>query len=109
MTPFGGGWPYGSVPVDDPSKLIGMWSEELNRQASMIAYLNDFRVLAVAAVIFLPLLFFMRPPAQHARPSRRCPRAPPQHPRLPAKPAERRPRRPPVRLPTRGRPPRGAT
>jgi MFS transporter, DHA2 family, multidrug resistance protein len=71
MTPFGGGWPYGSVPVDDPSKLIGMWGEELNRQASMIAYLNDFRVLAVAAVIFIPLLFFMRRQAQYARPSRR--------------------------------------
>src|SRR6266850_2454581 len=70
MTPFGGGWPYGSVPVDDPSKLIGIWSEELNRQASMIAYLNDFRVLAVAAVIFIPLLFFMRRQAQYARPSR---------------------------------------
>ena len=71
MTPFGGGWPYGSVPVDDPSKLIGIWSEELNRQASMIAYLNDFRVLAVAAVVFIPLLFFMRRQAQYARPSRR--------------------------------------
>ena len=71
MTPFGGGWPYGSVPVDDPSKLIGMWSEELNRQASMIAYLNDFRVLAVAAVVFIPLLFFMHRQARYARPSRR--------------------------------------
>jgi MFS transporter, DHA2 family, multidrug resistance protein len=71
MTPFGGGWPYGSVPVDDPTKLIGMWGEELNRQASMIAYLNDFRVLAVAAVIVIPLLFFMRRQAQYARPSRR--------------------------------------
>ena len=71
MTPFGGGWPYGSLPVDDPSKLIGMWGEELNRQASMIAYLNDFRVLAVAAVVFIPLLFFMRRQAQYARPSRR--------------------------------------
>jgi MFS transporter, DHA2 family, multidrug resistance protein len=71
MTPFGGGWPYGSVPIDDPSKLIGMWSEELNRQASMIAYLNDFRVLALAAVVFIPLLFLMRRQAQYARPSRR--------------------------------------
>jgi DHA2 family multidrug resistance protein len=71
MTPFGGGWPYGSVPVEDPSKLIGMWGEELNRQASMIAYLNDFRVLAVAAVVFIPLLFLMRRQAQYARPSRR--------------------------------------
>ena len=37
-----------------------MWGEELNRQAATIAYLNDFRVLAIAAVIFIPLLFFMR-------------------------------------------------
>ena len=71
MTPFGGGWPYGSVPIDDPSKLIGIWGEELNRQASMIAYLNDFRVLAIASVLFIPLLLFMRRQAMFARPSRR--------------------------------------
>ena len=71
MTPFGGSWPFGSVPTDDPSKLVAMWGEELNRQASMISYLNDFRVLAIAAVIFIPLLFFMRRQAMFARPSRR--------------------------------------
>jgi MFS transporter, DHA2 family, multidrug resistance protein len=71
MTPFGGGWPFGSVPTDDFSKLVAMWGEELNRQASMIAYLNDFRVLAVATVIFIPLLVFMRRQAMFARPSRR--------------------------------------
>ena len=47
LMPFGGAWPFGSVPTDDPSKLIGMWGEELNRQAATIAYLNDFRVLAI--------------------------------------------------------------
>ena len=71
LTPFGGGWPFGSVPVDDISKLVAVWGEELNRQAAMIAYLNDFRVLAVATVIFMPLLLFMRRQAQFARPSRR--------------------------------------
>ena len=71
MTPFGGAWPYGALPTDDFMKLTAMWAEELNRQASMIAYLNDFRVLAVAAVVFIPLLFFMRRQAQYARPSRR--------------------------------------
>jgi|FEC22Drversion2_1045045.scaffolds.fasta_scaffold00582_21 MFS transporter, DHA2 family, multidrug resistance protein len=71
MTPFGSGFPYGAVPTDDPAKLLGMWSEELNRQAAMISYLNDFRVLAVAAVIFIPLLFLMRRQAQYARPTRR--------------------------------------
>ena len=46
LMPFSGGWPFGAVPTDDPSKLIAMWGEELNRQAATIAYLNDFRVLA---------------------------------------------------------------
>ena len=44
---------------------------ELNRQAATIAYLNDFRVLAVATVVFIPLLFFMRRQAMFTRPSRR--------------------------------------
>src|SRR5215470_2638244 len=71
MMPFSGSWSYGSVPVDDPSKLIGIWGEELNRQAAMIAYLNDFRVLALSALVCIPLLFFMRRQTQYARPSRR--------------------------------------
>jgi len=71
MMPFGGGWPFGSVPIDDPSRLVAVWSEELNRQAASIAYLNDFRVLAISAVIFIPALFFMRRQAMLARPSRR--------------------------------------
>jgi DHA2 family multidrug resistance protein len=70
-TPLMGGFPFGSVPTDDPNKLIGMWTEELNRQAATIAYLNDFRVLAIASVLFIPLLFFMRRQAMLARPSRR--------------------------------------
>ena len=71
MTPFGGAWPYGALPTDDFTKLMAMWGEELNRQASMIAYLNDFRVLAISAVVFMPLLFFMRRQAGFARPTRR--------------------------------------
>jgi DHA2 family multidrug resistance protein len=70
-TPLMGGFPYGAVPTDDPNKLIGMWAEELTRQAATIAYLNDFRVLAVSAIVFIPLLFFMRRQAMLARPSRR--------------------------------------
>jgi DHA2 family multidrug resistance protein len=67
--PFGGTWPLG--PIDDPTKMIAMWGEELNRQAAMIAYLNDFHILAISAVIFIPLLFFMRRQAMLVRPSRR--------------------------------------
>jgi hypothetical protein len=37
----------------------------------MIAYLNDFRVLAISAVVVIPLLFLMRRQTQYARPSRR--------------------------------------
>ncbi len=70
-SPLTGGFPFGSVPTDDPNKLIGMWSEELSRQASTVAYLNDFRVLAVATMVFIPLLFFMRRQAMLAKPSRR--------------------------------------
>jgi MFS transporter, DHA2 family, multidrug resistance protein len=71
IAPLTGGFPFGALPTDDPNKLIGLWSEELNRQAATIAYLNDFRVLAVASVLFIPLLFFMRRQAMLARPSRR--------------------------------------
>lgn len=71
LNPFGGSWPFGTVPTDDLNKIIAMWGEELNRQASMIAYLNDFRVLAISAVIVIPLLFFMRRQAMFTRPSRR--------------------------------------
>ena len=71
FTPLAGGFPFGSVPIDDPNKLIGMWGEELNRQAATIAYLNDFRVLAMATVVAIPLLMFMRRQAGLARPSRR--------------------------------------
>jgi DHA2 family multidrug resistance protein len=70
-TPMMGGFPYGSLPTDDPNKVIGMWAEELTRQAAAVAYLNDFRVLAVSAVVCIPLLFFMRRQAMLARPRRR--------------------------------------
>jgi DHA2 family multidrug resistance protein len=67
--PFSGTWPVG--PIDDPTKMVAMWGEELNRQASMVAYLNDFHILALSAVIFIPLLFFMRRQVMLVRPSRR--------------------------------------
>ncbi len=41
---------------------MGMWGEELNRQASTIAYLNDFRVLAVATHRLHPAAAFHAPP-----------------------------------------------
>ena len=46
--------------------LLGAWvlqwlrDGEINRQASMIGYLNDFRVMTICSLLVLPLLFFMR-------------------------------------------------
>jgi len=34
----------------------------MNRQASVIAYLDDFQLLAIAMIAMLPLLLFMRRP-----------------------------------------------
>ncbi len=33
---------------------------EINRQAAMIGYLNDFRVMTICTLMVIPLLFFMR-------------------------------------------------
>ncbi len=71
LLPFASGFPYGSVPTDDIPRLVAMWGAEVNRQAATIAYLDDFRVLAIATIVFIPLLLFMRRQATLARPSRR--------------------------------------
>jgi MFS transporter, DHA2 family, multidrug resistance protein len=71
MMPFGGSFPYGAVPTDDPAKVVAMWGEEMVRQASMMAYMMDFHVMTVVTVAIIPLLFFMRRQATFARPSRR--------------------------------------
>jgi len=35
---------------------------EINRQAAMIAYLNDFQLMIWILMAFMPLIFFLRPP-----------------------------------------------
>jgi DHA2 family multidrug resistance protein len=47
-----------------PSGLSGLaiWDAELTRQATLIAYLNDFRAMAWFLVATLPLLFLLRRP-----------------------------------------------
>ena len=35
---------------------------EVNRQAAMIAYLNDFQLMIWMLLAFMPLIFFLRPP-----------------------------------------------
>ncbi|HEX3406494.1 MAG TPA: MFS transporter, partial [Caulobacteraceae bacterium] len=41
-------------------------NDVINRQASVIAYIDDFKLLAIALVAMIPLLLFMRPPGGDA-------------------------------------------
>jgi DHA2 family multidrug resistance protein len=42
--------------------VAAMIDAEVNRQALMIAYLNDFKAMMWAALLVLPLIIFFRPP-----------------------------------------------
>ena len=44
------------------SVALAMWDAEINRQAAMIGYLNDFRAMTICTLIVIPLLFFIRRP-----------------------------------------------
>jgi DHA2 family multidrug resistance protein len=48
---------------------LAMWDAELTRQATLIAYLNDFRAMAWFMIATVPLLFLLRrpPPVPGAR------------------------------------------
>jgi MFS transporter, DHA2 family, multidrug resistance protein len=62
FTPFHLGWPLDRVlPGIDPAAL-SYWNLEINRQAAMIGYLNDFRVMMICSLALIPFLFFMRRP-----------------------------------------------
>ncbi len=63
FTPFHLGWPLGrGLPGADPA-LLAAWDAEINRQAALIGYLNDFRVMMICSLVLIPLLFLMRRPA----------------------------------------------
>ena len=42
---------------------------EINRQASMIAYIDDFKLMFVLAIVVLPLLLLTRPPRTAIKPA----------------------------------------
>jgi DHA2 family multidrug resistance protein len=62
LTPYSGGWPFGGVMPGPDSQMLAVWDAEINRQAAMIGYLNDFRAMTICTLIVIPLLFFMRKP-----------------------------------------------
>lgn len=53
-------------PPAGVSVPLAMWDAELTRQATLIAYLNDFRAMAWFMLATLPLLFLLRRPAPPA-------------------------------------------
>lgn len=62
FNPFSAAWPFGPVMPGADSTMLAVWDGEINRQAAMIGYLNDFRAMTLCTVIVMPLLFLMRRP-----------------------------------------------
>lgn len=63
FTPFHSGWPLGRGGLSlDPAQL-SVWDGEITRQAALIGYLNDFRIMMICSLVLIPLLFLMRRPA----------------------------------------------
>lgn len=60
LTPYSAGWPFGRVMPGSDSAMLAVWDAEINRQAAMIGYLNDFRLMTICTLVLLPLVFFMR-------------------------------------------------
>jgi MFS transporter, DHA2 family, multidrug resistance protein len=65
-----------SMPAMDPSALgrigplgeaaLRMMDGEINRQAAMIAYLDDFKLMLIVVLLFMPTVLFLRPPKVRA-------------------------------------------
>ncbi len=62
LTPYSAGWPFGPVMPGAESQMLAVWDAEINRQAAMIGYLNDFRAMTICTLVVIPLLFLMRKP-----------------------------------------------
>lgn len=60
LTPFSAGWPFGRVMPGPDSQMLAVWDVEINRQAAMIGYLNDFRAMTICSLLVIPLLLLMR-------------------------------------------------
>ena len=63
FTPFHPGWPLGHGGLGLDLSQLAIWDGEITRQAALIGYLNDFRIMMICALVLIPLLFLMRRPA----------------------------------------------
>ena len=62
FTPFHPGWPMGHHATGLDPTMLAIWDGEITRQAALIGYLNDFRIMMICTLVLIPLLFFMRRP-----------------------------------------------
>jgi len=54
--------------LDDPA-VLAMLSGEVSRQAALISYLNDFRLMMVICLLAIPLLLLLRVPRSESQTS----------------------------------------
>ena len=69
-TPFNKALAHVPLPeawsLTDPAGLAAL-NAEIARQAELIAYINDFRLLSVVVLVCVPLAFLMRNPLRRVR------------------------------------------
>ncbi|MET0291934.1 MAG: MDR family MFS transporter [Steroidobacteraceae bacterium] len=63
VTPFGDGLGATAGPLADPASLAAV-NAEVTRQASMMAYNNDFHLMLLLTVCAVPLVLLLRPAAR---------------------------------------------
>ncbi len=56
-----------SIAGEMGQAALAMLDAEVNRQAAMIAYLDDFKLIMILNLVILPLLFLMRRPPRGAK------------------------------------------
>lgn len=54
----------------DQAAGLSSLSREIDRQAAMIAYVDDFALIALCTVLLVPLVFLLRPPGKGPAPAR---------------------------------------
>ena len=57
----------------DQAAGLSSLSREIDRQAAMIAYVDDFSLIALCTVLLVPLVFLLRPPSKSPAPARQDP------------------------------------
>jgi len=49
-------------------RVMAMLDAEINRQAAMVAYIDDFHMMMIATIVALPLILLLQKPANAEAP-----------------------------------------